>query len=130
MDLFKDVGFTWNGVEYVVPADKVMGLVAVIEEVITIEELVGAGVKRVKMAKAFAAALRYAGARNVNDEEIYQSLFHKANSMVTTTGMVTALLKMMVPPNHLQTKSNTNGEGKKPPTARKKPAQKRSRKRT
>lgn len=103
MSVFEEVGLSWKGEEVVVPADKVMGLIEVVEDIITIEELSAKGVKRVKVARAFAAALRYAGVRKLNDAEVYDSLFG-ADAMANTTGAIHALLTLMIPPEHLQAK--------------------------
>jgi len=103
MSIFEEVGLTWQGKEYTVPADQVMGLVEVVEDIITIEELSGRGVKRAKLARAFAAALRYAGAGKIDHQDVYNQLFG-AESMVATTTAVSGLLSLMIPPEHLQTR--------------------------
>jgi hypothetical protein len=113
--IFEEVGIRWDGVEYVVPADKVMGLVEVIEEIITLEELHNqSGMKRTKLARAFAAALAYAGCRNVGSEDVYTAMFG-TSAGVTTANAVTAILSLMIPPEHIR---QAGGEGK--PKARSK----------
>lgn len=129
MSIFDEVGLTWKGKEYVVPPDKVMGLVEVVEDVITIEELAANGVKRAKVAKAFAAAIRYAAqcqgaVAKIDEQDVYQSLFGD-NAMAATTQTVYGLLSFMIPPEHLQTKPT---QAKTP--AKKKAAKGSSRKRT
>lgn len=104
MSIFEEVGLTWQGKEYTVPADKVMGLVEVVEDIITIEELSGRGIKRAKVARAFAAALRYAGAGKIDHQDVYNQLFG-ADAMISTTAAVNGLLSLMIPPEHLQTKA-------------------------
>lgn len=106
MSLFQEVGLQWQGKEFVVPPEKVMGLVEVIEDVITIEELAGKGVKRAKVAKAFTAAIRYAaqcqgGHAKISEEEVFESMFGHG-AMDATTRVVYALLSLMIPPEHLQ----------------------------
>ena len=97
MSLFKDVTLTWAGSEYVVQAGKLMRLIAIVEDIITLEELVGSsGRKRSKISEAYGAALRYAGAK-VTDEDVYASLF-SAESAEHTVSAVNGLLMMMVPP--------------------------------
>jgi hypothetical protein len=125
MSIFEEVGLTWGEREYVVAPDKVMGLVETIEDIVTIEELAAQGVKRAKVAKAFAAALRYAGAPKVDEQEVYASLFGD-DAMASTTRIVYSLLAMMIPPEHLQLKSDSG----KPKPPRKKAAKGSSRKRT
>lgn len=135
MSIFQEVGLKWKGQEYVVPPDKVMGLVEVVEDVITIEELVGNGIKRVRLAKAFAAAIRYAAqckgaVAKIDDQEVFESLFGD-DAMATTTRTVHALLAFMIPPEHLQVPSKDVVPGaKKKRAARKKAVKGSSRKRT
>lgn len=99
MGMFSEVVITWAGTEYKVPPDKVMGLIASIEEHITIEDLVGKGVKRAKLAEAFCAALNYAGAR-VTSDDVYVALF--SDKGLTTANTITAILSIMVPPKSVE----------------------------
>lgn len=124
MGIFQEVGLTWDGQEYVVPSEKVMGLVATIEDIVTLEELVSNGVKRAKLASAFCAALRYAGCR-VDEEEVYASLF--GDTGVTTRATIDAILSIMIPPESVQ---KLMPPAKKPAAPAKKPAVAGSRKRT
>lgn len=97
MSIFKDVTLTWAGAEYLVQAEKVMRLIAIVEDIITLEELVASsGRKRSKISEAYGAALRYAGAK-VTDEDVYASLFY-VDSAEHTVNAVNGLLMMMVPP--------------------------------
>lgn len=114
MSIFEEVSLSWQGKEYIVSPDKVMGLVAVIEDVITIEEMSGKGVKRAKLAGAFAAAIRYAARCNgvfvkVSDEEVYASLFG-ADFHATTTRLVETLITLIIPPEHLRLKTAEEGQ--------------------
>lgn len=102
MGIFSEVGLTWRGEEYTVPSDKVMGLIEVVEDVITIEELTSSrGVKRAAISKAFAVALRYAGCKGVAQQEVYTTLFD-ADKSADIQNIITSLLMMMIPPEHLQ----------------------------
>lgn len=102
MSIFQEVGLTWKGIEYTVPADKVMGLIEVIEDVLTLEELGGTnGIRRAKVSKAFAVALRYAGANGVSQQEVYNNFFDPTKAVEIQT-IITSLLMMMIPPEHLQ----------------------------
>ena len=107
MSIFSEVAFHWNGEEYAVPADKVMGLIEVVEDVITLEELSNQtkGVKRAVISKAFAVALRYAGA-NASQQDVYTAFFDASRAIDIQTA-ITALLMMMIPPEHLQSKGKT-----------------------
>ena len=102
MSIFHEVGLTWKGTEYTVPSDKVMGLIEVVEEVITIEELTSTDkIQRAKISKAYAVALRYAGAADATQQEVYTSFFDPTKFVEMQT-IVTSLLMMMIPPEHLQ----------------------------
>lgn len=100
MGVFNEIGLSWNGEEYTVAPDRVMGLIEVIEDVITLEELT-TKLQRMKIAKAYFAALRYAGCRDVTVDQIYVNLFdpEKQNEVGP---MVSAILMMMIPPEHLK----------------------------
>ena len=71
---FSPVTLTYRGEEFVVPPDKIWGLIGVIEEVITHGKLVVALHKQevpiTKVASAFAAALNFAGAKNIKPHEV------------------------------------------------------------
>jgi hypothetical protein len=124
MSVFQEVSLTWDGKEYVVPPDKVMGLVAVIEDFITIEELSNqSGVKRAKVANAFAAAVRYAAAIagasiKLTGEQVYEKLFG-SDAMQSTTTVVYALLALMIPPEHLRAPDTAGGQGTTAPGKKK-----------
>lgn len=107
MGIFEPVTITWKGTDYTVQPDKVMMLIAKIEDIITFSELVAENPKLVKLAMAFGAALRYAGAK-VTDDEIYASLFKEEG--MGAADAVSSLILMMMPPEIL-TKGN-DGEKK------------------
>ena len=79
MAIFQPITLTWAGRDFVVPADRVMGAIGVIEDVVTFPELVGSlqssKPNMSKLARAYGAVLRYAGA-SVSDEEIYRRHVH------------------------------------------------------
>lgn len=102
MSIFHEVGLTWKGTEYTVPSDKVMGLIEVIEDVITLDELSNQkGIKRATISKAFAVALRYAGETSVTQQDVYASFFNPETA-ADISQVITSLLVMMIPPEHLQ----------------------------
>jgi hypothetical protein len=103
MSIFKEFAVTWKGIEYVVAPNRVMGLVEVVEDVITMEELNSPGVKRAKISRAFKNILGYAG-HGVTQEEIYNTFFTKGSGIEITT-IVNAILLLMIPPEHLQSKA-------------------------
>lgn len=113
MSVFEPVVLSWKGEEYKVEADRVMMLIAKIEDVITLSEVFSYGQKgsapMAKIAMAYGVALRYAGAK-VRDDEVYKGLFGNGGS--STAEALNALLAMMIPPEDLQQKGSPDGEGK------------------
>jgi len=98
-DLFKPISISWGGNEYTIPADRIMGAIASVEDIMTLKELGDYMQKNDaplgKLAMAFGTVLRYAGAR-VRDEEIYSSMFEDGS--VNIMNCLTILLTMMLPP--------------------------------
>lgn len=104
MSIFQEVELTWKGEKHVVPANKVMGLICEIEEHITLAELLSEkGAPMGRLAKGYAAALKYAGAP-ATPEMVYESLF--ADSQQNIPEAVNGLLSMMLPPSTLQTQGD------------------------
>jgi hypothetical protein len=111
MTLFEDQTLMWKGENYVIRSDRVLGAIAVIEEHITFTEMLTASQGRpplVKISRAFAALLRYAGCK-VSDEEMYRSIFDlEANIMERVETALLTFLLMMTPPAQL-TSSQAKG---------------------
>lgn len=108
MAVFEDITVEWRGRDYVIPGDQVLGAIARVEDVITFREIHDYTQARqtlpmAKIAMAFGAILRYAGA-SVNDDEVYEALFDGSNAGQVATNSVTTLMTMMLPP-----KSRQNG---------------------
>ena len=115
MSIFEEVKLTWNDKDYIVKPDRVMGLISVVEDFVTIEDLMSDGLKRARISQAYAAALNYAGAF-VTSEQIYNALF-SSDQLATTTQAVYALLTLMIPPEHLRkSTSKPDKTEKKSPT--------------
>lgn len=123
--MFDEVGLSYKGKEYVVPPERVMGLIAEIEEHITheqiihsmstigdavrlsggsnkVEVLASIRIPRAKLAAAMGSAYRYAGAK-VNDSELYQDLFG-SEGVINVLAVLDMLLKMTCPPGHMAVK--------------------------
>lgn len=109
MSIFKEVCIKYKSKEYKIPANRVMGLVETVEEVITIEELASGKLYRAKMAKAFSAAINYAGGY-ADREEVY-SMFFDASNSEEMAGIINSILQLMIPPEHLQNKEEAPEEG-------------------
>lgn len=120
MSIFSSVTLLWKGEEYIVPPDRVMGLIAVVEEEISIIELNRKnGAPLVKLSRAFSAALNYAGKVEA-EENVYKTFFALSKDENTIPMVVNALLMMMVPP--LEEGGDESAALKKQPAkAKKKP---------
>lgn len=102
--LFEDKRITWDGKVYVIPARRVLEGIALIEEHLTLPELLSYGARQTvpmaKIAKAYGALLRHAGA-DLTDDDVYIGIFgaivgadQHASAVVTTCA---GLIQMMVP---------------------------------
>ncbi len=123
MSGFDDVRLEWSGKEYIIRKDRVLGAIARIEDVVTMAELQRfwdrGTAPMAKIAMAYGAVLRYAGAK-VTDDEVYVGMFGSggtpADSVVTS---VTHLIEMMVPKS-----AREEVEKKKPSAGKSMPAAK------
>ena len=109
---FEDVKLSWQDQTFIVPANKQLSLIARIEDALageTGEQAMAIlfrkhGVPHTRLASAFGAALRYAGAK-VTDEEVYLSIHTDIASKSRTEvaakmqGMLMALLAIISPPS-------------------------------
>lgn len=101
--IFQPVMLSWKGDDFEVPADRVMMLIAQVEDIVTLPELLSPkGRPLAKISMAYGAALRYAGAK-VRDDEIYASMFSEGSSE-SAASAVNGLLSMMLPPSAVETK--------------------------
>jgi hypothetical protein len=104
MSIFEEVVLSWDGVEYKIDPERVMGAIAKVEEIITLRELSEYAQKgdapMAKLAMAFASVLRYAGAK-VRDEEVYSGMF-SGSGQKSAIGSISVLLQMMIPPSALK----------------------------
>lgn len=104
MGIFSDVTLEWRGEEYVIPCDRVMRLIATVEEHIGIQDLATPdGIKLTKLAQGYAAALAYAGCKPASkdtplEEEIYLALFDAGRADAVASTLATGIIMLMVPP--------------------------------
>jgi len=126
MGIFEEVSLKWKGETYKIEPTKVMGAIAQVEEIITLKELGEYAQKgdapMAKLAMAFAAVLRYAGAK-VRDEEVYAGMFG-GDGQQSAIGSIATLLQMMIPPSAF---AKTEGNAKAAPTGGKSSSKKRTR---
>jgi hypothetical protein len=108
---FEDVTLGWQGQTYIVPANNQMALIAKIEDALSGDSGQQAlsilfrreGPPYSRLAAAFGAALRHAGAR-VTDAEIYLSIQSdlvtksKSDKTVAIQNCIISLLSIISPP--------------------------------
>jgi len=108
---FDDVSLSWQGQSFTVPANKQMMLIAKIEDALGGDGGQQAmtvlfrreGPPMSRLAMAFGAALRHAGAK-VSDDEVYLSIQSdlvnksKKDQAATIQGCIMAILSIISPP--------------------------------
>jgi hypothetical protein len=108
---FEDVTLSWAGRDYVIPANRQMRLIAMVEDALssgTGRQAIGIlmqaeGPSYSRLAGAFGTALRYAGAP-VSDDEIYLAIMQDfadgdhAESTRKIQAAVLSLLTLIAPP--------------------------------
>ena len=109
--MFEKITIEFKGDELEVPANKVFGLIAEIEEHITLPEL-HSKPKNTAIASAYAAAIRYAGGK-ATTFEVYEMLFDMEGAL-NIRNAINNLVMMMVPPSALQQKGEVEDVKKKP----------------
>lgn len=115
MAIFQDIELVFNESKYTVKATDVFRLIAKIEDIISVQDLINSKPPMAKIAEAYAQALTYAGAK-ATGEEIYASFFSgDSSAAAAASNAVTGLLMMMSPPAQLQ----KHNKSKKPRTKKK-----------
>lgn len=110
MSIFNPVEITFRDQVLKVPANQVLGLIAAVEDEITISELYS-NPKNTAVARAYAAAIRYAGG-SASVAEVYEELFDMGGK-TNIRAAIQSLIMMMIPPKHLQEKSAEDDTKKK-----------------
>lgn len=105
MGVFNDIPIGWRDREYIIPANRVLKVIAAIEEHITIDEICsyasrGAMLPITKITFAYGAALRLAGAA-VSDDEVYEHMFSGDEERSVALDALNGLLGMMMPASKL-----------------------------
>lgn len=101
---FEDLSFDWAGKSYKLPANKVLGAIARVEDIITLNELQRYGSRgaapMAKLSMAYGALLRYAGAQ-VSDTEMYEAMFGDGKTVESSTIVeaIITLISVMIPPS-------------------------------
>ncbi len=113
MGSFEDIRLQWAEKDYTIKANRVLGAIARIEDVLTLNELQRFGARKAapmaKIAMAYGAVLRYAGA-SVTDDEVYAGMFGAAGTSAdAVVDSVSSLVAMMVPPQTKAAKETPSG---------------------
>jgi hypothetical protein len=91
----------YDGREIVIPADKITQAIAVVEDVITFDELnrmwSSGNYKRSKLRDAFVALLRFAGDK-ADADALYKAMYTKAEALTSVVGTCQMLMLLMIPP--------------------------------
>ncbi len=121
MGAFDAVTLAWAGSNYVIPSNRVMGAIARIEDVVTLEELGRYGERGTmpiaKLAMAYGAVLRYAGAK-VEDEDVFTGMFSDGQKQSDIVTAMMSLLSMMLPPRAMQSRDGDDPPKGNPPSRR------------
>jgi hypothetical protein len=120
MSIFQPITLEWRGRPYVIPADRVMKAIAIVENHITLLELQRAAVNGsaplAKVANAFADVITFAGG-NVLGEEVYAGMFGEDADVQQVQLAVITLLQMMVPPDAAKLARSPDAAKKSPAAA-------------
>lgn len=98
--IFDPIVLQWGGATRTINPDRVMGAIARVEDVITLQEMQvfserGAA-PMAKLAMAYGSVLRYTGIV-VTDEEVYAGMFSGGDNAMNVANAIAVLLRMMVP---------------------------------
>jgi len=100
--VFDDITLGWHDKTYIIPADRVLGAVARIEQHITLHEILAYSERGTApmavLAQAYASVLRYAGAQ-IADSEVYEGMFADGDTTQIVSQLLNGLLGMMLPPS-------------------------------
>lgn len=103
MAVFQEIRLSWDGREFVIPAERVLGAIAEVEEVVTLPEILmmmGGKMTMAKLSRAYGALLRYAGA-SLSDDEVYGGLIKHGKTFEQMKTACVALCGLMIPPDKL-----------------------------
>ena len=100
MSVFQDITFEFKDKEYTVKSNAVFRLIAQIDEIVTLSELLSqdkeAYVSPIKICEAFACCIRYAGG-TAKAEDVYGELF--GDNPLNPRDVIVQLQMFVVPPS-------------------------------
>jgi hypothetical protein len=111
MGIFSSFDFAWDGADYSIPSDRIMGAIATVEDCMTmaeIHEMLSSPrkLKVARVARVWGELLRYAGAP-VTDEQVYAGMFGGAKDQASRVVVsLYSLLKLMVPESAVSEQGN------------------------
>ncbi|MFN7177113.1 MAG: hypothetical protein ACK4MX_09515 [Thermaurantiacus sp.] len=122
MSIFEAYNLEWAGEKLVIPPDRVMCAIAVVEQHITLHELFEVmgrrkTVEMVRLAEAYAALLNFAGAE-VSAEEVYASFFMSGDQASAIISAVRGLQMLMIPPASYKVTEGNGQDGPRKAAAR------------
>lgn len=112
MGVFQAFQIEWDGVDYSIPADRIMGAIATVEDCLTLAEIheMVSDPRKVKVgrvSRTWGDLLRYAGAK-VTDEQVYEGMFKGARDQSSRVVIALwTLLKLMVPDSAVAEQGNS-----------------------
>jgi hypothetical protein len=118
MSIFEDVTFGFDGEEYTVKSNKIMGLIHKVEGVMTFGELMQENPSLSKVAMAYTVCLKEAGC-DAELEEVYAELFNHSGAQ-NIKNSILGLTMLMMPPATYQPPEKSS---EKKPVKRKKKAE-------
>ena len=105
MSVFQNIELVWGENTYVIPHDRVMAAIAVIEQHMTLSELFyykkRSNVPVSKLISAYADVLRFAGAK-VSPEEVYSHLFGENADVELMHRALNGILTICIPPDAIR----------------------------
>ncbi len=106
MAIFEDMTLHWKGKDYPIPAGRMLGAIAVLEQHISFAELTHpfalTRFSLTRLSAAYGGVLRYAGCL-VEDEEVYAVLFGEKDNMTERVlQAIVTLMMLMTPPAGLK----------------------------
>lgn len=100
--VFEDHEIGWEGKTYTIPADRMLRVIASVEDVVTYGELLNYAARKSapfgKLARAYSIVLRAAGVP-VTDDEVYLGMLRDGESVDLTLSAINGLFALMVPPS-------------------------------
>jgi hypothetical protein len=132
MRAFQDYEIGWDGKSYVIPSDRLLPVIAAIEEDITVPQLLMMTVVRrmpvARISRAYGTILRAAGVKGsdggalITDAEVYAGMFDGEGVLEKAALAVQGLMSLIIPPDDMQSDLAAQGgaaaPGKPAPASR------------